>query len=317
MGRGEVVNNMINNKNILVVGAGGFIGTNLLLHMQKLNCKVRAISRSYLALVPGDNILLITADLNDGAVADEHCAWADIVIYLASEGAPATANENIVASAEQGVVNSLKFFERCVSQNIEKLVYLSSGGTIYGDAEQVPTPETSALKPNNAYSISKMAVEQYLALYKQLGRLNYVVLRASNPYGPYQFATKNQGVIGRFIGLASRGEPVPLWGDGSAIRDYLYVDDLSEAILKAVEYRGSETTFNIGSGVGRSLMEVIECIKATGLDVNVINKPALPAAVAASVLDISLARRELNWEPIVQFEHGVTRFTKWFLLAVQ
>lgn len=299
-------------KNILVVGGGGFIGTNLLLQLQYKEWNVRAISRSYLEKVTSKNISLITADLNDIAIADEQCGWADVVIYLASEGTPATANKDIVASAEQGIINSLRFFECCAHNGVEKLVYISSGGTVYGNAEHVPTPETAELKPNNAYAVSKIAVEQYLSLYRQLGRLNYVVLRASNPYGPYQFANKNQGVIGRFIGLACSGEPVPVWGDGSAVRDYLYIDDMCEAVLKAVDYEGSETVINIGSGIGRSLTEVIDVARSTGLNIKVLNKPALPVIVAASVLDISLAKQELGWQPSVSFKDGITRFTKWF-----
>lgn len=306
------MNNALNNKNVLVVGAGGFIGTNLLHWMAKGAYNVRAISRSYLEGVAGENMLLITADLNDEAIANEHCAWADVVIYLASEGTPATANNDIVASAEQGIVNSLKFFEHCAKQCVEKLVYISSGGTVYGDAEQVPTPETAELKPNNAYAISKIAVEQYLALYKQLGRLDFVVLRASNPYGPYQFATKNQGVIGRFIGLASRGEPVPLWGDGSAIRDYIYIDDLCEAILKAADFQGPETVFNIGSGVGTSLTEVVDEIQAADLHIEIVKKPAEPTVVKKSVLDVSLAKKVLNWSPRVSMDAGIKKTVKWF-----
>jgi UDP-glucose 4-epimerase len=299
-------------KNVLVVGSGGFVGTNLINQLANSNYRVRGLSRSFLQNNVGPPVELITLDLRDLAAVEVHCQWADVVVYLASDGAPATANDNVIASVEKGIVDSLRFFELCIKHGLSKLVYISSGGTVYGDALQVPTPETARLQPNNAYSIGKMAVEHYLSLYHQLHQLDYVVLRVSNPYGPYQFGAKNQGVIGRFIDLAFKGEPVSLWGDGSVIRDYIYIDDVCHAIVKAMEYQGPCRIMNIGSGVGRSLSEIIEVIRAKGLDLNVNKKPGLLATVGTSILDTSLAQKELGWAANTSIDSGIDQFIAWF-----
>lgn len=300
------------NKRVLIVGAGGFIGTNLVRSLSSVNNEVRAISRSFLDERPIENVVRIKADLSDAVLVREHCEWADYVVYLVTESTPATASTNVVGSAEKDIIEALKFFELCVEMRIKKLIYMSSGGTVYGDTKQIPTPESTVLDPRNAYAVAKVAVENYLAIYHQLHDLDYIILRVSNPYGPYQYATKKQGVIGGFVGLACKSEPVSLWGDGSIIRDYLYIDDLCEAIVKAIEYSGDHRVFNIASGIGHSLNEVLDLIRATGLEVKVESKSCENVGVKTSVLDITMANAELGWSPKTVIGDGISSFVAWY-----
>ena len=178
------------------------------------------------------------------------------------------------------------------------MVYVSSGGTIYGIPEHVPTPESAATSPITAYGVTKLAVEKYLHLYHHLYGLEYRVLRVANPFGPYQTAVKNQGVIAAFMRQALRGEPIDVWGDGSVVRDYIYIDDVISAMLAAATHEGPSRVFNVGRGEGRSLAEIVEAIEAvSGLVIPARYGAARPIDVPRSILDITLARQELGWQP--------------------
>jgi UDP-glucose 4-epimerase len=299
-------------KKVFIVGAGGFIGTNLTSYLIDEGYHVRAVSRSFFEpKMDNKNLTHITCDLMQIEQLSEHCTWADVVIYLASEGTPVTSNINMSAGAESGIVNSLKFFDLCVQESIGRLIFVSSGGTVYGDAEKIPTPETAKLKPFSAYAINKVTLEYYLALYHKLYSLDYRVLRVSNPYGPYQFANKKQGVIGGFLKSISNNEPIQLWGDGEVVRDYIFIDDLSRAIEACVNYRGAERTFNIGSGAGHSILDVLDVIRNLNIGFDIDRQPGI-AAVASSILDVRLAKKELKWQAQIELHEGIKRFHLWF-----
>jgi UDP-glucose 4-epimerase len=191
-------------------------------------------------------------------------------------------------------------------------VFVSSGGTVYGKPEIVPTPEFAPANPITAYGVSKLTIEKYLALYEYCHGLQYRVLRVANPFGPYQLGLRSQGVIAAFMRKALAGEPVEIWGDGSAIRDYLYVDDVVSALEAACTHAGDSRVFNIGSGVGRSLLDLIRTIETvSGLRIETHFKQGRPIDVPTSILDVQLAARELLWSPRIPFEQGMRATWEW------
>lgn len=195
---------------------------------------------------------------------------------------------------------------------VKKVIFVSSGGTVYGEPTQVPIPETHATDPVCSYGIAKLAIEKYLALFHHLHGLDYTVLRLANPFGEGQRTHASQGAIAVFLGKVLRDEPIEIWGDGSVVRDYIHVADVVQALLAALEPSTQEHVFNIGSGRGHSLNEVLDTIeKITG---RVAIRKYLPGRgfdVPLSVLNIDRAKNVLGWAPAVGFEEGVERFVKW------
>jgi UDP-glucose 4-epimerase len=214
---------------------------------------------------------------------------------------------------QKSILPSLAMFDLCRKLGVSRVVFISSGGTIYGRPDLIPTPETAPTEPITAYGISKLAIEKYLALYQHLYQLDYRVLRVSNPYGPFQTAMNNQGVIAALISRAMHDETVEIWGDGSAVRDFIFIDDVIDAMVSAACDAGTERIYNIGSGTSHSLREVVAAIQGQlHRDLKIEFKPARPFDVPASVLAIDRARQALGWAPKTAFAVGLDRTIGWW-----
>jgi UDP-glucose 4-epimerase len=296
----------------VVLGAGGFIGTNLCRALVGRVGFLRAFGRrqSFPEALRGCDWML--GDFNDPTCVASAVAGCDVVFHLVNATTPASANLDKVADLNANVVSTLHLLDVCRETSVRRVIFVSSGGTIYGFPDKVPTPETSPTNPITAYGISKLAIEKYLALYEYLYGLEYRVLRVANPFGPYQTAMKNQGVIAAFLRRALSGNPIEIWGDGTVIRDYVYIDDVIEALMLATTHEGPGRVFNIGSGDGRSLNDISTAIaRLLGADIPVEYRPGRPMDVPASILDITLASRELGWHPRTSFEDGLLRTIAW------
>jgi UDP-glucose 4-epimerase len=184
---------------------------------------------------------------------------------------------------------------------------------VYGQAKQIPTPEDAPTEPITSYGISKLAIEKYLALYQQLHGLDFRVLRVANPFGPFQVATKNQGIVAALIAHALADEPTEIWGDGSVVRDYIFVSDVVDALEAAAGDRSNARVFNIGSGHGRSLSEIIAALEAElGRKIEINWKPGRAIDVPTSILAIDRARTVLRWAPKTPFDSGVQQTIAWW-----
>ncbi|CAI8157469.1 MAG: dTDP-4-dehydro-6-deoxyglucose reductase [Prochlorococcus marinus str. MIT 9215] len=185
---------------------------------------------------------------------------------------------------------------------------VSSGGTVYGIPCAVPIPETHPTNPICSYGITKLAIEKYVALYRQLHGLDGLILRVANPFGPRQRLDAAQGVVPVFLGKALRHEPLQIWGDGTTVRDFLNVADVVAALLAAVAYQGEETLFNIGSGQGISLNQLIVLLERQlkrSLEVEYL--PPRGCDVPTNVLCIDRAMRVLDWKPQIPVAEGLRR----------
>ena len=302
--------------NFLILGGAGFIGSHIVDALVTRGHKVRVFDRlnvdtsnltdtlPYIELLRGDF-------LNE---SDISCALEgiDLVVHLISTVIPKTSNDNPVYDVESNVVGTLKLLNLSRQHGVRKVVFLSSGGAVYGPSVISPISETDATDPVCSYGITKLAIEKYLQLFRHLYDLNYVVLRAANPFGERQNPGTGQGAITTFLWKCLQGEPITIWGDGTVARDYFYISDLVSAILAAIEREMPSKIYNIGSGVPRSLNELLSIMQTvTGRTPIIQYSPARKLDVPVNFLDISRAQKELHWHPQVSLEEGMTRTWAW------
>lgn len=309
----------------LVLGGGGFIGLNLCEALLAAGHGVRVFERPRLTLDGGGTPSAVSAlpgaewvEGDFANVADVRPALdgIEVVYHLICTTLPRPSNENPVYDIETNLVSTVGMLEAARTCGVRKIVFVSSGGTIYGIPHTLPIPEDHPTAPICSYGITKLAVERYLHLYHHLHGLDYCVLRAANPYGEHQRPTAPQGVISVFLHRALHDEPIEIWGDGRVVRDYVYIGDMVRALLQAMHPTGDARTFNIGSGHGLTLHEVVEAIEAVvGHQVPRTMKPARPVDVPANILDISRARAVLGWEPHVALADGIARTMRWLVAA--
>jgi UDP-glucose 4-epimerase len=193
-----------------------------------------------------------------------------------------------------------------VKAAVRKVVFASSGGTVYGVARSLPIAETHPLDPINAYGFSKVMVEKCLGLYQHQFGIDHTILRIANPYGERQRSGTGQGVIAAWMDAVRRKSGVEIWGDGSVVRDYVYIQDVVKALLLAVEESTGEKVINIGSGVGHSLVDVHGMLeRVVGHDIPITFADRRSADAPANVLDVSLAKSALAWRPEMSLEDGL------------
>jgi len=297
----------------IVLGGGGFLGINLCRRLAAAGHRVRAFGRRCPFPEALDQVEWYQGDFCDPSALAAAIETYEIVFHLVHTTTPYSANLEMAKDVEQNVVSSLALFDVARVLGVRKIVFVSSGGTIYGAAGEIPTPETAPSHPLTAYGVSKLAIENYLALHEHLHGLQYRTLRVANPFGPFQVPVKNQGVISMLISRALAGETIDIWGDGSVVRDYIFVDDVIDALLAAMDDGGEERIFNIGSGQGRSLLEIVDAIeRLMKIELKLDWMPARPVDVPKSVLAIERAQTVLKWTPHTHFEKGLERTIDWW-----
>ena len=288
----------------LITGATGFVGQSLLRELVKRGERVIAVSRQ-----PRRNEL--EKSVSWRLFPKSAAGWNDIleqvstVYHFAWSSLPESSNKDPLRDASDNILGTLQLLEAAKKRSNLRLVFASSGGTVYGILASVPANEQHNTNPRCAYGVSKLAIEKYLTLYHDLWGLDCIALRISNAYGPGQRVGRNFGAISTFAANVTAGEPITIFGDGSIIRDYLYINDLVEAIVAAGNHRGGPTVMNVGSGIGKSLSDIIAVLRRISTEVKVNYLPGRDLDVPVSVLDTSLAKTVLKWQPRTSFEVGI------------
>ncbi len=303
-------------KRCLVIGGNGFIGSHVCERLLRLGHEVVAfdVSRDFAALgdLRCDRLHTVTGDFLNRVEIKAALAGIDWVFHLATTTTPATSNRNMVFDVQSNVIASIELFEEAAAAGVEKVLFASSGGTVYGRPPVNPVPEDVHHDPLVSYGVTKLMIEKYGALFRSLHGLPVVALRLANPYGP-RHRSATQGAIPIFIRRILAGEAIRIWGDGSIVRDYIYIDDVVDAFLRAAEYRGQADVFNIGTGRGVSLNALVDLLRrVSGRKVEVEYLPGRAFDVPEIVLDISRAVRELDWRPRVTLEQGLLRTWDWY-----
>lgn len=296
----------------VVLGGGGFIGTNLCRRLLASGHRVRAFGRH--CHFPDDlrGVEWYQGDFSDSDSVAAALETFDIVFHLVHSAMPQAANLAMATDVQHNVIPSIALLELCTKLGVKRVIFSSSGGTVYGRPRQIPTPELAPAEPICAYGISKLAIEKYLVLFEHLHSLDYRVLRISNPFGPFQIAWKGQGFIAAAVSRALSGQPIEIWGDGSVVRDFIFIDDVIGAFEAAMGDAGDTRIFNIGTGEGRRLDGVLATIeKLLDVTLNIKRMPGRSLDTPASVVAIDRARKILNWFPKTPFETGLAQTIEW------
>ena len=300
----------------LVLGGTGFIGSHLVDELAASGKSVRVFSRGLMTQAgwPGRaKAELYTGDFCDAGSVERAVRGCETIFHLMSTTLPKSSNEDPRYDLETNVGSTLQLLESARRNGVRRIVFVSSGGTVYGRPRTLPIPETHPTDPICAHGIAKLAVEKYLDLFRVLHGLDYCVLRVSNAYGARQRTEKAHGAVAVFLSRALRGEAIEIWGDGSAARDYVHVDDVVRALLAAAAgCPGESRIFNIGTGRGTTVNGLIAVIEeACGRKVQKIYREGRPFDVQENVLDIAMARTHLGWRPEVALPDGVRKTLEW------
>lgn len=245
-------------------------------------------------------------DLSDGAF-DSLLKDRSALIYAAGSMAPASQVQSVAKALSDQVIPVVALAERSAASGVANFVFISSGGTVYGHATQVPTPENAGIAPINAYGMVKAQTEQALLEVGRRTGMRIVILRVANPYGPGQQGNRRLGFIAAAVEAVRQDSPLDIWGDGQATRDFVHLDDVAEAILRAASYCGESAIFNIGTARETSLLEICKIVSdLSGRPLKLVFHEGRSVDVQRNCLAIDHAATVLSWRPRVALQDGIS-----------
>jgi UDP-glucose 4-epimerase len=291
-------------KKYLVLGGSGFIGRHLVKKLSTMG-SVRVFDRQDCVFPDlAGEIENISGDFSTVCMEDI-LSDVDTVYHLISTTTPSDNTSFSVNDMTYNVIPTIKLLEAMAVGRHKKIIFLSSGGTVYGDIK-IPATEETPLNPVCSYGIQKATIEMYIKLYNRYHGISAITARLSNPYGTGQQEKRRQGVIPIFTNYIKNGTPIEIWGDGGTVRDFIHIDDAIEALALLDKYSGRYSTFNIGSGMGHSILEIIDMISKQLKKEPIINYlPTRKCDVPYNVLDVGLIKQELNWSAKITLDQGI------------
>ena len=299
---------------ILVLGGSGFLGSHIVdkFLAEKHDVCVYDLYPERFRRSP-KGIRFHTGDFGNVGALDELISTGfDAVIHCVSTTTPKSSNESPEFDIQSNVIGTLYLLDICVKHKVGKLVFLSSGGTVYGDIGELElVDESHAVKPMCSYGVSKLTIEHYLDVYKHLRGLDYVALRLSNPFGERQSPLRALGALTVFQHRTLKGQSVEVWGDGAVTRDYIYVGDVANAVYLATVHPISGI-YNVGTGTGLSLRDILSRIEdVVGVAPAVSWLPSRAFDVPRIVLDATRLRTDTDWECLTSLQDGIEITTDW------
>lgn len=296
----------------LLIGGNGFIGSHLADKLLNEGHYVRIYDISYERFrKPLDHVDYRIFQLQNIPDLCEAMLGIDVIYHLASASVPSTSGIDIIDELNKNLNTTLTILDLAVKFKIKKFIYFSSGGAVYGQTDISPISENHPCRPISSYGIIKNTIENYLSLYYRLYGISILVIRPSNPYGPRQGHFSAQGVISTFLRKIMSNSELTVFGDGSATKDYIYIDDLIE-ICYNISNKVNNGTYNIGSGYGTSINEIISTIElVTGRKTRCVFSEAKDYDVSKFVLDITKVSKDQNAKPTTSLQQGITNVWNW------
>ena len=306
----------------LILGGGGFIGSHLAEALLKRDYHVRIFDSfphgmDNLSTIT-DKVEIIEGDFLNQKDLASACTGIDYLFHYISTTVPATARLNPMRDISTNLEGTIRLLQTAVNNKVKRVFFSSSGGTVYGEPQRLPVRETDPAEAVDPHGISKLAIERYLHYFYAAHGLDFTILRYSNPYGERQNPFGKQGVIPIFLDKIRNNERPVIYGDGTMVRDYVYIQDAIDPTMALLEIETDERVFNIGSGIGTSVNELLHIMSS------VTGKQVLPEYKTADrqyyiqkvVLDISRIRRETGWQPKTSLEDGIRKTWNWLNRAI-
>jgi UDP-glucose 4-epimerase len=299
---------------ILVLGGSGFLGSHIVdkFLAEKHDVAVYDLYPERFRRSPA-GIKFYTGDFGNVGALDELIATGfDAVIHCVSTTTPKSSNESPEFDIQSNVIGTLYLLDICVKRKVGKLVFLSSGGTVYGDiGDRDKVDETHAVRPMCSYGVSKLTIEHYLDVYRHLRGLDYVALRLSNPYGERQSPLRALGALTVFLHRTLKGQHIEVWGDGGVTRDFIYVGDVANAVYLAT-ITPISGVFNVGTGTGLSIRDILKLISSVvGTEPLVDWLASRSFDVPRIVLDATKLKKNTGWRVVTSIQDGVTITADW------
>jgi UDP-glucose 4-epimerase len=302
----------------LVLGANGFIGSHLVDALVMAGHDIRAFDRlgdSKPRFLQSQKIELFKADFLNRDDLERAVQGIDYVFHFISTTTPATAENDPMIDIDTNIRMSIHLFEECAKQQVKKVIFASTGGAIYGSTSGEPIAEAALPQPISPYAIGKLTIEHYLHYFNKKFGLDSLVFRISNPYGERHALNAKQGVINIFLEQIARNEPITILGDGTMVRDYVYVADVADMIAGSFE-SASQQLYNLGSGQGHSINELVEVMeRIIGKQVQKVQKENPATFINKVVLNTERFQTEFNLPPKVGLEDGIKRTWEYVLNA--
>lgn len=298
---------MRNKKKILLIGGAGFIGTSITAMLRNEQYQI-IIADTQVRIekyaTPFADVEYIKLEW-PCTKSIRNLAHIDTVVHLYWSTNPNTSMRNIAYDAQSNLIGTIDLLDTLKTSGMKRFIFMSSGGTVYGNSTIPLIPETHPSQPISPYGITKTACESYVQLYALQNGFKGINVRLGNPYGPYQLQGTPTGVIANFIRKAEDNEPIHLYGDGQTIRDFIHVDDVARCIESMINHQTLSGTYNLGSGIGHSVNDIIQLISdLSDRTLDVKYRECRRSDVRSVVLDVSKLKNDLGFSPQVSLETG-------------
>ncbi|TGU72281.1 NAD-dependent epimerase/dehydratase family protein [Geomonas terrae] len=307
-------------KNCYLIGGSGFIGRHLAQLLSGTQRRLTVVGRKPVCDPPlPEGVNYLSGNYGDDEILDAICGDADEIVLLAYSTVPKTSFDDPVLDIMTNLPAAVKLFEKASHSRVGKLVFVSSGGTVYGNPSALPIAEDHHTTPISPYGITKLAIEKYAAMFHQTAGLPVICVRPGNAYGEGQRPFSGQGFIATAMASIVQGKEVVLFGATGTVRDYLHVSELAEGVLAVLDHGRVGEAYNIGSGRGYSNRDILDCIApmaaAAGLDMVVNVLPPRLFDVQVNILDCAKMERETGWRAVGDLKEGLQKTWDWFLSA--
>lgn len=298
--------------NILLLGGGGFIGTALARCLSEKNFNVHILSRHLPLRQIAPNMIFHKGDLDNREILERVLPECKTVIHLASSTTPGSSSRQPALEADKNIAPTLRFLDILQGYKNIHIIFVSSGGTLYGNPASSPVNETYPINPLSYHGAGKAALEIFFRTFSTLPGQSTTIVRPSNVYGPGQSLRSGFGVIRTMLEHVRRGTVMEIWGDGMSVRDFLYVDDMLSALIRLIDFPHDNDIYNVGSGIGYSLNQLKEIIESIcDKKLAAVYRPSRKTDVKTIILDSSRLMEKTKWHPTVSLEQGIELTWKW------